>query len=99
MLFIPGTDDYDSSQARIGDMSVIQGVVKKTGRRAVVVAAPEPPAPPVSKDVTRRSDSRDMSDITQTSPTGQTLDRSGQALDRDHPKIMHRSPAHLKPTL
>ena len=69
MLFLPGTDDYDSSHARIGDMSVIQGVVKKSGRRAQVIAAPEPPAPPVSKDITRRWDG------TQALPRGQVLPR------------------------
>ena len=54
MLFIPGTDDYDSSHAHIADMAVLQGVVKKSGRRAAVVAAPEPAAAPVSKDISRR---------------------------------------------
>ncbi|XP_043214904.1 translation initiation factor IF-2, mitochondrial-like isoform X1 [Amphibalanus amphitrite] len=68
MLFIPGTDDYDSSHAPIGDISVLQGVVKKTGRRAAVVAAPEPAAPPVSKDIARRPPPADWSAVPRRPP-------------------------------
>ncbi|XP_037076687.1 translation initiation factor IF-2, mitochondrial-like [Pollicipes pollicipes] len=68
MLFVDGTDDYDASHAPIGDVRVLQDVVRRSGRRATVVAPPEPAAPPVSKDVTRRPPPADPASLPRRPP-------------------------------